>query len=158
MKYILVGLMSCIIGATGVFIYLEFQKLDSNIYKNIAYNEDSLYAVEYLGYGEESLDKIENKEEYEFFYFEGDEYYLVVPRYDDMSFKLSEITDFDKISLLYTSNEVNPFIVKGNISDIMSNFQIEFTYKEITTTFSPYISLKDGSVMVGEKGVNITRE
>ena len=34
---------------------------------------------------------------------------------------------------------------------------VELTYQGETVSFSPYISLKDGSVQVGERGLDLTR-
>ena len=61
-------------------------------------------------------------------------------------------------ALIFEAPESMPFIVQCNISDIFSNVTISFTYDSETFEFSPFISLKDGDVQVGEHGVNITKQ
>ena len=59
--------------------------------------------------------------------------------------------------LLYTPDKGEAFILQCNVSDIFPDVTVELTYNGETVEFSPYISLKDGSVQVGEYGVNITK-
>ena len=45
-----------------------------------------------------------------------------------------------------------------NVSDIFPDVTVEITASDgEKVSFSPFISLKDGSVEVGERGLNITR-
>ena len=44
-----------------------------------------------------------------------------------------------------------------NVSDIFPDVTVSITSGGETVDFSPYISLKDGSVQVGARGLNITR-
>jgi len=50
-----------------------------------------------------------------------------------------------------------PFILQCNVSDIFTDATICLTRETETVEFSPYISLEDGSVQVGDRGVDITK-
>lgn len=130
----------------------------------IPFAANQLYAVAYLGY-EEIEDLTFYKEQYlddesmPIHYFSNGEYYLIIPRFDDMGVRLyrNDFETMDK-ALVYESVDCQPFIVQCNISDIFSDVTVELTYQGETVEFSPYISLKDGSVVAGDRGLNITRE
>jgi len=130
---------------------------------NIPFGENQLYAVAYLGY-EEIDDLTFYKEQYldeeslPVHYFSNGEYYLIIPRFGDMSVRLyrNDLETSGK-ALIYECNECQPFIVQCNISDIFSDVTVELVYQGETVEFSPYISLMDGSVVVGDRGINITR-
>ena len=47
--------------------------------------------------------------------------------------------------------------IQKDISDIFSDVTVELSYGGETVSFSPYISLKDGSVQVGERGLDLTK-
>ena len=49
------------------------------------------------------------------------------------------------------------FVIGCNVSDIFPDVTVSITSGGETVDFSPYISLKDGSVQVGARGLNITR-
>ena len=49
-----------------------------------------------------------------------------------------------------------PFYVTCNISDIYSNVLIEVIYKDTVYDYSPYISLKDGSLFVEDFVLEVT--
>ena len=59
-------------------------------------------------------------------------------------------------ALLFEAENGVPFVVQCNISDIFSDLTVELSYSGETMSFSPYLSLKDGSVQVGERGLNLT--
>lgn len=135
----------------------ETSKLDT-----IPFIDGQLYAVAYLGYEEiEGLSfYVENyldNENLPIHYISEGEYYLVIPRYTDMEMRLyrNEIETTERI-LIYEEAESRPFIVQCNVGDIFSDATICLTYQTETAEFSPYISLKDGSVEVGEYGLDIT--
>ena len=52
---------------------------------------------------------------------------------------------------------LDAFVIGCNVSDIFPDVTVEITSGGETVDFSPFISLKDGSVQVGECGLNITR-
>jgi len=131
---------------------------------NIPFADNQLYAVAYLGYVTiEDMDYyLENyldEEDIPNYYFSGGEYYLIIPRYEDMEVRLyrNDIVTMEK-NLEYECELGKPFIVQCNISDIFPDVTVELTYREEIVEFSPYISLKDGSIQTGERGLNITKQ
>ncbi|MBQ9766075.1 MAG: hypothetical protein IJW18_07745 [Lachnospiraceae bacterium] len=130
----------------------------------IPYVDDlQLYAVAYVGYMEiEDLDFYKDKyigdKEIPTHVFSDGEYYLIIPRYDDMHLSLyrNDMETMGK-TLIYECEACGPFVIKCNISDIFPDVMVGLTYKGETVEFSPYISLKDGSVVVGDRGLNLTR-
>ena len=131
---------------------------------NIPFENNQLYAVAYLGYITiEAMDYyVENyldEEEIPQYYFSGDEYYLIIPRYEDMEVRLyrNDLATMGK-TLEQECEAGKPFIIQCNVSDIFPDVTVELTYQGETVEFSPYISLKDGSVQVGDRGFNITKQ
>ena len=130
---------------------------------NIPFAEDQLYAVAYLGYitiedMNYYLENFLDEEELPNYYFSGAEFYLVIPRYEDMEVRLyrNDLATMGK-TLEQECEAGKPFIVQCNVSDIFPDVTVELTYNGEKVEFSPYISLKDGSVQVGERGLNITK-
>lgn len=129
---------------------------------NIPFAEDQLYAVACLGYeGEENrsvyAERYLDSETLPIHYVSTGEYYLIIPRYADMAMRLyrnSMVTT--EGTLIYEEAGSRPFIVRCNISDIFPDVTIQLTYQGETVEFSPYISLKDGNVEVGDRGLDIT--
>ncbi len=129
---------------------------------SIKFEDDQLYAVAYLGYDDISdlayyVQKYLDDANVPIHYLSPGEYYLVIPRYPDMSLALYK-NDMETMGsvLIFEIKESRPFVIQCNVSDIFSDATIAFSYKDETIRFSPYILLKDGSVMVGDRGVNIT--
>ena len=93
------------------------------------------------------------------FYLSAGEYYLIIPRYADTTLRLyrSDIETGDR-ELVWEDPGCRPFIIQCNVSDIFADAVISLTHGEETAEFSPCISLKDGSVQVGERGLNITKQ
>lgn len=61
-------------------------------------------------------------------------------------------------SIFYEQPDGSPFVIGCNVSDIFPDVTVEITTSDgEKVSFSPFISLKDGSVEVGERGLNITR-
>jgi len=144
---------------------IQTEEGDSQIKKieSIPFFNDQLYAVAYLGYdeiGELSfyIQKYLDSENIPIHYLSQGEYYLVIPRYSNMSLSLykNDIQTIDS-SLIFEEKECRPFIIQCNVSDIFSDATICFTYNNETIEFSPYISLKDGTVVVGDRGINISK-
>ena len=91
-------------------------------------------------------------------YFSPGEYYLIIPRYPDMSLALyKNDIQTGQPALVYEDPVCEPFLIQCNISDIFSDVTVELAYQGETVSFSPYISLKDGSVQVGERGLDLSR-
>ena len=61
-------------------------------------------------------------------------------------------------SIFYEQPDGSPFVIGCNVSDIFPDVTVEITASDgEKVSFSPFISLEDGSVEVGERGLNITR-
>ena len=159
-----VVIIALIVLFSGCFI-LQNEKGDSGIKKveSIPFLNDQLYAVAYLGYdeiGELSfyIQKYLDSENIPIHYLSQGEYYLVIPRYSNMPLSLYK-NDIQTIvsSFIFEEKECRPFIIQCNVSDIFPDATIRLTYNNETIEFSPYISLKDGTVVVGDRGINITK-
>ena len=130
----------------------------------IPFSNGQLYAAAYAGYeGQLDLDyyaqRYLDSPEVPIHYFSPWEYYLIIPRYPDMSLALyKNDIQTDESVLVYEDPACEPFLIQCNISDIFSDVTVEMTWQGETVSFSPYLSLKDGSVQVGERGLNLTRE
>lgn len=144
---------------------LQTEKGDSEPKKieSIPFLKDQLYAVAYLGYNEIGelsfyIQEYLDSENIPIHYISKGEYYLVIPRYSNMSLSLykNDIQTMDS-TLIFEEKECRPFIIQCNVSDIFPDATIRFTYNDETVEFSPYISLKDGTVVVGDRGINITK-
>ena len=130
---------------------------------SIPFQEDQLYAVAYLGYGEIN-DLAFYTENYlddvnlPVHYLSKGDYYLIIPRYADMEVRLYQ-NDIETMgtTLIYEDMACRPFILQCNVSDIFTDTTICLTRETETVEFSPYISLEDGSVQVGDRGVDITK-
>ena len=132
-------------------------------YENITFQEGQLYAAAYLGWEE-----MEGLADYQAAYLQGEsvpvhyispgEFYLIIPRYPDMAVKLYR-NDINGAApaLTFESAACVPFVVQCNISDIFSDVTVELSYGGEAVSFSPYISLKDGSVQVGERGLELKK-
>ena len=138
----------------------------SSLYRSdaIAFDDDQLYAAAYLGYLEMPdlsfyTQTYLGYEELPCHYISGGEFYLIIPRYDDMALKLyrNDIETLES-TLLFETQQSLPFIVQCNSSDIFADLTVSLTYGERSATFSPFLSLKDGSVQIGEYGLDLTRE
>ncbi len=156
---ILSVLLPCTLLLAGCTAPPEANKRDT-----IPFSEGQLYAVAHLGY-----QQIENLDYYAEHYLDSDalpihylsdgDYYLVIPRYDGMSLSLSQgnIETLGSV-LIFEDPNCQPFIIQCNASDIFADAIIHLTYGEEEAEFSPFISLKDGSVDIGPNGLLLTEE
>ena len=129
----------------------------------IPFREDQLYAVAYLGYDEIHdlsfyTENYLDDENLPIHYISKGDYYLVIPRDTDMTVHLyqNDIQTMDT-TLIYEDTECRPFIIQCNVSDIFPDATIRLTHQTETVEFSPYISLQEGSVMVGDRGLDLTK-
>lgn len=91
-------------------------------------------------------------------YLNGEECYLVIPKYKNASVCLKELAvseggklkEVDNPSL-DTLGTTGPTFICQNISDIAPNGKITIRYRDDITAFSPSISLKDGSMMLPDE-------
>lgn len=60
--------------------------------------------------------------------------------------------------LVYSDPDCEALILQCNISDIFPDAEIRLRCEEGEAEFSPYISLRDGSVVLGPEGLDLTRE
>ena len=129
----------------------------------LPYTDGQLYAAAYLGYqAPTDLDFFQQT------YFGGRElpvhhisdgdFYLIIPRDPNATVRLYKndmVTDSK--TLFYEQTNGDAFVIGCNVSDIFPDVTVEITSGGETVDFSPFISLKDGSVQVGARGLNITR-
>lgn len=129
----------------------------------LPYTDGQLYAAAYLGYqAPTDLDFFQQT------YFGGRElpvhhisdgdFYLIIPRDPNATVRLYKndmVTDSK--TLFYEQTNGDAFVIGCNVSDIFPDVTVSITSGGETVDFSPFISLKDGSVQVGARGLNITR-
>lgn len=128
----------------------------------IPYADGQLYAVACVGYGDDVA-----LADYRGRYLDGasvpvhyvsdGETYLIIPRFADMTLRLY-VNDMETSSktLIYEEENCRPFAVRCNVSDIFPDVTISLTHGETTVEFSPFVSLKDGTLQIGEFGLNLT--
>ena len=128
----------------------------------IPFTEGQYYAVAYLGYQEaEDLafyaEQYLDSDQLPTHYLSAGDYYLVIPRYDGMPLQLyrNDLETSEKI-LLYEDPNCGPFLLQCNVSDIFADASVCLTYEGETVEFSPFLSLKDGSVEIGAYGLDLT--
>ena len=136
---------------------------DSNMLKEakdvgLTANDNYLIGVSLLDNKEQVTDYIDS--EVKFYDLNGDEIYLIVPKYKDTTVKIyeSELTDdgnLEKANLVDTLSE--PFIIKCNISDIVPSVILKITHEDRVEEYSPFISLKDGSLVTSDFVYNFTK-
>lgn len=130
----------------------------------LPYEDGQLYAAAYLGYLEpKDLDFFRQT------YFGGRElpvhhisdgdFYLIIPRDPNATVRLLRNDMLTQTSsIFYEQPDGSPFVIGCNVSDIFPDVTVEITAPDgEKVSFSPFISLEDGSVEVGERGLNITR-
>lgn len=130
----------------------------------IPFANEQLYAVACVGYGDD-VALAEYRERYldgasvPVHYVSDGETYLIIPRFADMTLRLY-VNDMETSSqtLIYEEENCRPFAVRCNISDIFPDVTISFTRGETTVEFSPYLSLKDGTLQPGKFGLDLTRD
>ena len=131
--------------------------------ESISFADGQMYAVAFLGYGEKDTETW-NRMQREYLdetdipihvISEGD-IYLIIPRYTDMNLSISKIDpDTSKATKFYEEANAKPFLIQCNVSDIIQDAEITLTRNGESTTFTPFQSLKDGTIQVGEKGLNL---
>ena len=157
---------SIIISAMLIFAGCGSRDMINNVmYKkdSISFTDNQSYAVAHLGFQKiDDMDYYSDKylvsNDIPVHYISDGDYYLVIPRYAGMRLQLYEndIESFDS-HLIYEDSSCTPFIIQCNVSDIFSDVTVKLTYEGRTVEFSPFISLKDGTLDIGEHGLNITK-
>lgn len=128
----------------------------------IPFTEGQLYAAAYLGYQQmEDLDyyvqQYLDSDQLPVHYLSSGDYYLIIPRYSGMELSLYR-NDFDTSEpiLIYRDPDCQPFLLQCNASDIFADATIRLTWEDETVEFSLFLSLKDGSVEIGDRGLDLT--
>lgn len=130
-------------------------------------------AVAYVGYYEGNFKSVKAKlkkegitEKYpfikdiskkDFISLEGNEVYVVVPAEETevcvYEYAFNGYGEGSAVRELYIYNDASPFIIRGNISDIMPNFQLDVRVKsELKLSYNPCLSLENGKLQK-KKGV-----
>ena len=129
----------------------------------LPYTDGQLYAAAYLGYqAPTDLDFFQQTyfggRELPVHYISDGDFYLIIPRDPDATVRLYQ-NDMatDTKTLVYEQANGDAFVIGCNVSDIFPDVTVSITSGGETVDFSPFISLKDGSVQVGARGLNITR-
>ena len=130
---------------------------------SIPFEEGQLYAAAYLGYQTvEGLDYYADNyldsDALPTHYISGGDYYLVIPRYEGMTLSLYENDIETSLSTLrFYDPDCGPFLIQCNASDIFTDVTVRLEYGAETAEFSPFISLKDGTLSLGEGGLDLTK-
>lgn len=162
MKKLVCGLFVfplCLGLLSGCTAQSEASKQDS-----IPFEDGQHYAVAYLGYQQIAdldyyVEHYLDHDNLPVHYLSAGDYYLVIPRYAGMELSLyRNDLESSQPALIYQDPDCQPFILQCNASDIFSDATIRLTYEDETAEFSPFISLKDGSVDIGAQGLDLTKD
>lgn len=134
----------------------------TNSAPQIPFEDGQLYALAYLGY-----QQIEDPDAFRSYlgdrqppvhYVSGGDYYLVIPREGVTAVRLyrNDILT-GSTTLFYEQSDAGPFVVQCNVSDIFPDLTVELTAGEETVQFSPFVSLENGEVLPGERGLLLTK-
>lgn len=141
----------------------SFSQTQTSKRDQIPFTDGQSYAVAHLGYLEiEDLDyyvqRYLDSDDIPIHYLSSGDYYLIIPRYEGMELSLCA-NDFNtsESTRFYQETDCQPFILQCNVSDIFPDATIELTYQDEKVSFSPFISLKDGSLDIGEHGLDLTK-
>lgn len=131
---------------------------------NIPFTDGQFYAAAYLGYQQPDdlsyyVEQYLDSDQIPILYLSDGDYYLVIPRYTGMKLAVyrNDLETLEPI-LLYEDPNCWAFLLQCNASDIFADATIRLTYGDETAEFSPFISLKDGSVDIGSQGLDLTRD
>lgn len=156
-KLIVIGIIIVVLMAVfyvlnnkfGITKYAEELKIDKDT--------DKLIAVATVDSEDEVKEKYFN-ENFLLYETNGEELYFIVPIQKNVTMNIysavMEEADIVKDKLIASTNK--PFILKCNVSDIIPNIIIEIKQNNIVYEYSPYISLKDGSLYVNEYVMDIS--
>ena len=97
------------------------------------------------------VDKYFNTREFDTINLEGEEKYLIIPRDCEVqvySLAMGEIDDNITMNETYIQTMTKPFYITCNVSDIIANSLLRVVKDGKQYSYSPYISLMDGSLVV----------
>ena len=159
-KYRIITLLIVVVvlGLISTLAYNYFFTKETSYSDRITFNDnEDMLAIFFIGGLEDSYDysvvhKYFSEKELKNFHtleLEGEECYLIIPR-NNISVTVSSLSMTEdggtKTRKVTEFNE--PFFIKCNMSDIFPNVELSFKYNGKLYTYSPYISLRDGSVVV----------
>lgn len=128
----------------------------------LPYAEGQLYAAAWLGWQEtgdlsryaEFCPEIENVP---VLHLSDGEYWLILPRYPHTRLEVSQLDiNTSQARLVYSDPDCEALILQCNVSDIFPDALIQLHCEEGDAQLSPYISLRDGSVVLGPEGLDLT--
>ena len=95
------------------------------------------------------------------FYLAGNEFYLFIPKYENTVIRLTQMMLTDAGELVPVDPAAGEAAVgfaftAGNISEVYSNMEITYAFRDETVAFRPYISMKDGNAQFGDSVADIT--
>lgn len=140
-----------------------------NTYYTIADNNDTtLCAIYYLGYSQTQAKEnakelissnnmklsLDSSEDIEQVILDGNEWYLILPKYVDTQISVSTVELNNMGDLVPTEDILSttkPILLQCNPSDIVPSSQVSVTYDKDSITFYPSLSLKDGDVTPVER-------
>ena len=131
---------------------------------DLPYAEGQLYAAAWLGWQETGdlsryAEFCPEIEEMPVLHLSDGEYWLILPRYPDTRLEVSQLDiNTSEVQLVYADPDCEGLILQCNISDIFPDAQIRLQCEAGETEFSPYISLRDGSIVLSPEGLDLTRE
>lgn len=156
-------LVFCVLAIVTVFIVTVcfISNSETKYAKRIDFESNQVLAVFYIGgmsndYDYSVIEKYFTEDEINNFKeikLDGEEKYLIVPRYkgnvEIYSLSLDE-NDSENIISTLKDTVSTPFYITCNVSDIFPNSRIKISTRTGEFVYTPYISLKDGSVVTTE--------
>ena len=101
-----------------------------------------------LDYDYSVVDRYFQTCDFETIEFGGTEKYLIIPREDEIDVYYLELTEDGGMKEEFKKTMDAPFYITCNVSDIISNSLLRIKKGPKQYSYSPYISLKDGSLVV----------
>lgn len=152
-----------LIGA--VLICFAYFNKPSYLKSNLPFekNDGKLLGIVQIGGLEEDykyslVDKYFKTKEFETINLDGTEKYLIIPRDCEVqvySLAMGKVDDDILMNETYIKTMTEPFYITCNVSDIIANSLLKVVKDGKQYSYSPYISLKDGSLVVEDFVLNI---
>ena len=123
---------------------------------------DQLYGVAFLGWQDqtalESYRDLADPDTLPVYHISAGECYLILPRYADMALRLyADDPVAGTRTLVVEDPACGPFVLECNVSDLYPDAVVELSREGQSVSFSPWHSLKDGTLQLGEEGLDLTR-
>ena len=150
----------------------DFVEVVSEDYLFFGGSEDdaNLLACGLVGYPELSEEALEASaadyaegrlvSDYDTLFMGGSELYLVVPKYEGTIITVNEVDTSGGENIVgdVVLSTDKPLFIMCNPSDLRSNVEIMITYLDMEITFSPYVSLEDGRLVLPDQSLIIANE